>query len=88
MDSLAPIAVLVITQMARSNGSVASLHYCAMRARGRFVELRGEYRTCLASLAGSLLVPAYDSLLVPLATTARPTAAVELASSYTDEKPS
>jgi len=32
-------------------------------------------------------VSAHDSLLVPLATTARLTAAVDLASSDTDEKP-
>jgi hypothetical protein len=52
----------------------------------RVVELRGKYGTCLASLVEGLLVPAHDSLLVPLATTARPAAAVELASSDTDEK--
>ena len=37
--------------------------------------------------AESLLVPAHDSLLVPLATAARPTAAAALASGDTDEKP-
>ena len=42
----------------------------------RFVELRGGYGTCLQA----------ESLLVPLATTARPTAAA-LASGDTDEKP-
>jgi len=86
MVSLAPIAILVVTQMVRWNGSVASLHYCAMRAL-RFFELRGEYGICPASLAGSLLVLAHDSLRVPLATTTRPPVAVELASSDTNEKP-
>ena len=30
MVSLAPIAILVVTQMVRWNGSVASLHYAGM----------------------------------------------------------
>ncbi|MGH8323491.1 MAG: hypothetical protein ACRETD_06790 [Steroidobacteraceae bacterium] len=36
----------------------------------RFAELRGEYEAFLSSLADSLLVPAHDSLLLPLAASA------------------
>jgi hypothetical protein len=44
-----------VSQIVRWNGPVASLHYAAMRA-GRGVERRGEYGSCLANLAASLLV--------------------------------
>ena len=62
----------------------ASLRYGAMRA-GAALSSSAE-STGPVLQAESLLVPAHDSLLVPLATTARLTAAVELASSDTDEK--
>jgi hypothetical protein len=84
MVSLAPIAILVVTQMVRWSGSFASLRYGAMRA-GAALSSSAE-STGPVLQAESLLVPAHDSLLVPLATTARLTAAVELASSDTDEK--
>ena len=84
MVSSAPIAVLVVTQMVRWSGSFASLRYGAMRA-GAALSSSAE-STGPVLQAESLLVPAHDSLLVPLATTARLTAAVELASSDTDEK--
>jgi hypothetical protein len=85
MASLAPIAVLVVTQMVRWNGSVASLHYGAMGAGAALSSYAESTGPVLQ--AESLLVPAHDSLLVPLATTARPTAAAALASGDTDERP-
>ena len=84
MVSSAPIAVLGVSQMVRWNGSVAWLRYGAMRAVAALSS--SAESTGLVLQAESLLVSAHDSLLVPLATTARLTAAVELASSDTDEK--
>jgi len=85
MVSSAPIAVLVVSQMARWNGSVAWLRYGAMRAVAALSSSAESTGPVLQ--AESLLVPAHDSLLVPLATAARPTAAAALASGDTDEKP-
>ena len=85
MVSLAPMAVLVVTQMVRWNGSVTSFHHGAMRAGAALSSSAESMGPVLQ--AESLLVPAHDSLLVPLATTARPTAAAALASGDTDEKP-
>jgi len=50
----------------------------------RFTELRGEYEAFLPNLAGSLLVPVHDSLLLPLS--GSPTAATALASCDAGEK--
>ena len=74
----------VVTQMVRGNGSVASLYYGAMRAGAALSSYAESTGPVLQ--AESLLVPAHDSLLVPLATAARPTAAAALASGDTDEK--
>ena len=76
MVSSAPIAVLGVSQMVRWNGSVAWLRYGAMRAVAAL--------SSSAESTGPVLQA--ESLLVPLATTARPTAAA-LASGDTDEKP-
>ena len=67
------------------DGPLEPLHYGAMHA-GAGLSSSAE-NTGPALQAESLLVTVHDSLLVSLATTARPTEAVELASSDTDEKP-